>query len=190
VVEAIRRRLKNGAASLEHRTPTEKLGETVSRPDQVSPRVPPARTRWPIVAAGIAILLLAVALLYHNGAKRTADSPTDSTPKGQPAMRDTKPKAGTALTSEPRPPTSEGKSEWFVIVGSFAKDDAAGSRQRRALLVSSGYEAKIVDTDKYPNLRPGLWAVVLGPYETEELAKASRDKAKRLVPDSYVRLAR
>lgn len=72
------------------------------------------------------------------------------------------------------------------MAGSFAQGD--GANRMLKLLTPSGFEARIINTRDYPNLRAGFFAVVLGPYESEALATAQKQKVSRLEQDAYVKL--
>lgn len=97
--------------------------------------------------------------------------------------------AFTALAATPALASDEGPDDYFVIVGSFS---AYGSghyhaQQRLARVQACGLaNAHIVATNEYPNLRNGLYAVVLGTYTWgrahEELARA-----RYCISDAYVK---
>lgn len=78
-----------------------------------------------------------------------------------------------------------GSPTLFVVAGSFAQSD--GANRMLARLTQSGFEARIINTGDYPNLRAGFSAVVLGPYWSEALATAQKQKVSGLVPDAYVK---
>lgn len=74
----------------------------------------------------------------------------------------------------------------FVVLGSYPKIERAKADQRLSFVQGRGYDARIVDTDNYPSLRPGLWAVVVGPYDKDQ-AKQLAQQLRTVVPDAYVR---
>lgn len=75
---------------------------------------------------------------------------------------------------------------WFVIVGSFQKDELQRAVERMEFVRGQGFDARIVSTDDYPNMKSGQWAVVMGPYtrnKAEELLEQVRPKVK----DAYTK---
>jgi hypothetical protein len=74
----------------------------------------------------------------------------------------------------------------FVILGSFQKDELARAVERMELARRQGFDARIVSSDDYPNMKSGLWVVVMGPYtrnKAEELLEQVRPKVK----DAYTK---
>jgi cell division protein FtsN len=109
----------------------------------------------------------------------------------------TRPSAEKPIIVEQQRPTPDANSvqpvarnRWLVIAGSFARTDSRGAEQRRLTLARAGYEAITVDTSDYPLLRPDLWAVVVGPFESQAQADAMLAKVKDVVPDAYVKQGR
>lgn len=74
---------------------------------------------------------------------------------------------------------------WFVILGSFKERTLAEDRILK--LQTSGYQVSLIDTNQYANLTDGLWAVVLGPYGSEELANIELKKVLNIISDAYVK---
>jgi hypothetical protein len=75
---------------------------------------------------------------------------------------------------------------WFVILGSFPKDDLNRAQERLAMVRQQGFDARVVLSDDYPNFKSGLWLVVMGPYtrnRAEELLKGVRPKVR----DAYTK---
>jgi hypothetical protein len=100
----------------------------------------------------------------------------------QDKVQATKPADPVAVKTEPR-----GINKWFVVLGSFPKANRTGAENILGRARRSGLQAAIVDTDNYPNFTGGLWAVVVGPFASKELADNSKNAAKGLIPDAYVK---
>ena len=102
--------------------------------------------------------------------------PTISRPPSAPAIN-------TPGTESPGVAQS---GSWFVVLGSYPKTERYKANERLSYLKGSGYDAYIVDTDSYPNLKGGLWSVVMGPY-SKNYAKEMMDNLRPLVPDIYIK---
>lgn len=94
-------------------------------------------------------------------------------------------KANAKPEVESQPATKGG---WFVIVGSYPHSDSAKARSRAGSLASKGFNADIINTNDYANLRDGLYSVVIGPYK-KSAASNLLSKVKRHVPDAYIKEA-
>jgi cell division septation protein DedD len=82
--------------------------------------------------------------------------------------------------------TETPKGKWLVLLGSYTKAETGKANERLKLVRSAGYDARIVETDDYPNLRAGLLAVVMGPFtrrEAHEVVSRVRNK----VPDAFAK---
>lgn len=91
-----------------------------------------------------------------------------------------------AVQPEPLPPAQTEDGHWFVILGSFPHAGQQAAVDHRYRLSTQGYDARIIDTDSYPNLRNGLYAVVLGPFSKAN-AEAALPDARRAVGDAYIK---
>ena len=78
---------------------------------------------------------------------------------------------------------------YFVIMGSFPKADLRRAQKRVQNLHDQEINVHMIDTNEYPNLTNGLYAVVQGPYN-RDYAIFKRVRAKELVADSYVKSGR
>lgn len=76
--------------------------------------------------------------------------------------------------------------QWFVVLESFPKTARLTADKRAELLRENGRQAKVVDTDLYPGLRSGLWAVVLGPFSGEK-AEQVLAEVRAQVPTAYAK---
>lgn len=75
---------------------------------------------------------------------------------------------------------------WFVILGSFPRNNYEKADQRLKDVRGMGYEASIINTDDYPGLRGSLWAVVMGPYSKSD-AKSIAAQMKSVRSDAYIK---
>jgi hypothetical protein len=96
---------------------------------------------------------------------------------------------GTTGGDMDRLPTTPGS--YFVIVGSFRKADERGKADARlSFMRGRGYDARIIDSDGQPNLTPGLWVVVLGPFE-KSVANRWAAQLRAVAPEgAYVKAGR
>ncbi len=67
------------------------------------------------------------------------------------------------LKPKPRPEPSavSGNFAWGVVIGSFPKSETSKARGRLKAARAQGFDAQMIDTDKYARLIPGLYAVVV-----------------------------
>jgi serine/threonine protein kinase len=86
----------------------------------------------------------------------------------------------------PTPAPARAEGEWFVIVSSFPKTNRPKADEQLRYIQGLGYEAKIIDTDAYPNLQDGFWSVVVGPY-TRASAKEVANKMRAVAKDVYIK---
>ncbi len=77
---------------------------------------------------------------------------------------------------------------WAVIAGSFPSHQKWKADKRRDMLRRRGIRAATVNTDYYPNLRNGLWAVMVGPT-TRSAADRQLRLVKPAIRDAYVKRA-
>ena len=75
---------------------------------------------------------------------------------------------------------------WFVVLGSFPHADRRKATRRLNSLQSQGIDAELIDTDDYPNLTDGYYAVVLGPY-SKATAQRTLPTARQYVADAYIK---
>jgi cell division septation protein DedD len=180
---------------------TEVFPSNTARPEAFSPNRNPLPTYVIIALLALIVGGGAVALI-NSGAKdtRTAEPPaanptnisntssasTVSTPKRN-SETEAKPNPtnspSTSTTKQLSPPSS---GTWFVILGSFPKSDYGAANERLQYVRGLGYDASIIDTDNYPGLRNGFWAVVMGPY-SKAYATNLVDQMKSVRSDAYIK---
>jgi hypothetical protein len=75
---------------------------------------------------------------------------------------------------------------WFVVLGSYPKSQPEKSDQRLVYVQGLGYNATVVDTDKYPGFKGGLYSVVIGPYSRSD-AQSQLGLVKTSISDAYIK---
>lgn len=127
-----------------------------------------------------------------NGTRETVGKPSSTEPASTPASTTPdrgKPSApaqpaATPIVTEPNPQPASGT--WFVILGSFTKNRRDAAEQKLQTVRSAGYQVSIIDTDDYPALSPGYWAVAAGPM-AQSAAKTLRGQMLSAFPDAYAK---
>lgn len=91
-----------------------------------------------------------------------------------------------ALTRATPVDTSTASGKWFIILGSYPRAESNKANERLNFIRERGYDARIVDSDNYPNLKGGLWVVVMGPFARND-AEGLKNKMRSIVPDAYAK---
>jgi hypothetical protein len=144
----------------------------VAVPQPAPPDNPPGRLAS---AAGGAV---AVA---RQGDTARLDGAVPASPAPISVPRELIPPAG-AQASDVKPPEA-----WLVIVESIPKSQRDKAEEALARQRRRGVELSIMDTDAYPRLKSGLWALALGPYDSKREAEAAAAAIKSKVKDFMVR---
>ena len=150
-----------------------------------------------LIAGGGIVALLRVGVKETSTAELAASiSPNVSNTSSASPVSSPTPKSETkaernpaANASAPSPATQPARAisgTWFVILGSFPKNDYDKANQLLQYLKGLGYDANIVDADSYPGLRDGLWALVMGPY-SKSYAVNIVAQMKSVRSDAYVK---
>jgi Caspase domain len=84
----------------------------------------------------------------------------------------------------PKPKPSAGNLTWGVILGSFQKNEASKARSRLKAARANGMDARLIDTDNYGKLTPGLYAVVVA-VESRSTALSLAAEAQSVFGDAY-----
>ena len=88
--------------------------------------------------------------------------------------------------------TAVGKSvsnpngRWLIIVQTFARHERARAGQKMNLLRRQGYDADLISTDSYSNLRPGLLVLAMGPF-SKRAAEQRLGELRSVAPQSYIK---
>jgi cell division septation protein DedD len=117
--------------------------------------------------------------LVSNGGGAAANTSTPA-PTRAPSPRPTRERPA----QYPSPAPSAPSGRYLVLLGAYGEID--GARARLDYVRASGNDARIVDSDDYPNMTPGLWLVVVGPYE-KSYADAKAAELRAVVPDAYAK---
>jgi len=83
-------------------------------------------------------------------------------------------------------PIGSTANKWFIILGSYPKVEREKAEERLTLLRPHGVGIRIVDTQDFPNLRIGLWAVVAGPF-SKDTAEKEKSRLKAVIPDAFIK---
>lgn len=84
------------------------------------------------------------------------------------------------------PPLPVTSGTWLVILKTYAVSERAAANRALDLFRRAGYEASVVRTEDYPNLRKGLLAIVMGPYP-KAVAREVRTKARSAAKGAYIK---
>jgi uncharacterized caspase-like protein len=112
-------------------------------------------------------------------ARPAATPPPAPAPEVETATREAEPDDGADIPQA-------GGGNWFVVLGSFPHADRRKATRRLNSLQSQGIDAELIDTDDYPNLTDGYYAVVLGPY-SKATAQRTLPNARQYVADAYIK---
>jgi len=88
--------------------------------------------------------------------------------------------------SIPATPEQRSLGRWMVILRTFSKQERARAIQRMNVLLEQGFDVQVIDTNRYPNLRPGFLALTMGPYQKRQ-ATDLLAKARVVAPESYIK---
>ena len=133
-----------------------------------------------------------------DGSASVESSSPESTPSGtintniqtseppQKAATEATPPAATKATPKATPPIARTSGKWFIILGSYPKAESNRANERLNFIRQRGYDARIVESDDYPNLKSGLLVVVMGPFARSE-AEGIKNKMRSVVPDAYAK---
>jgi hypothetical protein len=76
---------------------------------------------------------------------------------------------------------------WLVIVESIPKSARSEAERALARHKKKGLELELLDTDAYPKLKSGLWALAQGPFDSKKEAEAAALVLKPKVKSLMVR---
>lgn len=179
--------------------PTALYGEarpTALATGDAAPVTQPANTTRVILMTVVATVLLlglggvGVWMLFRGdgSAGERRDAQSNSNTAG-PA--DTSNEANASNAAQPNNQTrGENRADkggrWFVILGSYPKDEVGRAAERMDVLRKQGFDSRVVSSDDYPNFRSGLWLVVMGPY-TRNKAEEVLEQVRPKVKDAYTK---
>jgi hypothetical protein len=76
---------------------------------------------------------------------------------------------------------------WLVIVESIPKTARQEAERSLARHKKKGVALDLLDTDAYPKLKSGLWALAMGPYDSKKEAETAAATLKPKVKGLMVR---
>jgi hypothetical protein len=137
---------------------------------------------WRIYRVGETFYAVAASTSSKNALplKRFLDSFTFSLSQANAAASDVN-------TSTVVRPSAHPTFRWLIILQTFSKAERPRALERMSLLRSQGYDTHVIDTDSYPNLRPGLVALTIGPYSERLAAAELLGKLRSVAPQSYIK---
>jgi len=163
---------------------------TGARPSPVPRARPHERDRrWAYAALGA--LILAGAVIAYLGLPLTTSGP-DGVPVDRTQPRSVEPRELPSERHTRPPPVAEPARQeaWLVILGSFPNTDRAPAEERLQQVHAARLDARIIETEQFAGLRPGLLAVVIGPVDSREEAARIQEAARQVTGDAYVRPVR
>jgi hypothetical protein len=83
-------------------------------------------------------------------------------------------------------PSAHSTFRWLIILQTFSKAERPRAIERMSLLRNQGYDTHVIDTDSYPNLRPGFLALTIGPC-SKRAAAEQLGKLRLVAPQSYIK---
>jgi hypothetical protein len=107
------------------------------------------------------------------GSTTTTEATTEA-----PPQTDTEPDSGSS-------DWPSGTSAWTAILASVRNEGDAQAAKTK--LTGSGEDAGVLDSDDFPELRPGYWVVFSGMYDGKQQAIAQADRLRPQFPDAYAR---
>ncbi len=80
------------------------------------------------------------------------------------------------------------RANWFVIAGTFPQSSGMEEPKRLVTrLQKNRFDAYIINTNRYSNLKDGFWAVVMGPYTDVKKAGKTKTRLKAFVKAARVK---
>jgi hypothetical protein len=146
-------------------------------------------TRVIMTTVLVTLLLVAVGsvgawLLFRGGGDGRGRERRAAEENSNGAVSNDSPNASGASQSGDNRPDKGGR--WFVILASFPKEELNRANERLAAIKKQGFDARVIASDDYPNFKPGLWLIAIGPItrnQAEEVLNQVRPKIK----DAYTK---
>lgn len=122
-------------------------------------------------------------------------SRTETTSAGEPGAQtanQTAANSGSAANASSKTGNTRGANQpdkggrWFVILGSYPKAETSKANERLDYVRRQGFDARIVSSDEYPNMKSGLLVVVIGP-STRNSAEETLQKVRPVITDAYTK---
>jgi cell division septation protein DedD len=128
------------------------------------------------------------ATIRKEAVQSQPNAPVQSQPnKPVPSQPNTPVKSQPNISAQGTSPARPSSTEtWLVILSTFPKAERSKADQKIRLFRSLGYDAQLVETDDYPNLRKGFLAVIIGP-QSKSVAEGILSKVRSAAPGSYIK---
>lgn len=159
-------------------------------------QTPPSTARTVIITSVVTILLVAIggisAWLFLRGAGDGREQRAQQSDSTNPANSNTGVATNPSNEAQPKDQarTGDGSGDkggrWFVVLASFPKADTERMNERMMALRSQGIDARVVSSDDYPNFKPGLWVILMGPF-TRNNAEEVLEQVRPKVKDAYTK---
>jgi hypothetical protein len=81
---------------------------------------------------------------------------------------------------------SNSTGRWLIILQTFSRHERARANHTMNRLRAQGYDTEVIRTDSYPNLRPGLLVLAMGPF-SKRTAEQRLGKLRSVAPQSYIK---
>ena len=75
---------------------------------------------------------------------------------------------------------------WLIILQTFSRHERAKANQKMNQLRRQGYDADVISTDSYSNLRSGLLVLAMGPF-SKRTAEQRLGELRAVAPQSYIK---
>jgi hypothetical protein len=75
---------------------------------------------------------------------------------------------------------------WLIILQTFSRHERSRANQRMNLLRRQGYDADVISTNSYSNLKPGLLVLAMGPF-SKRAAEQRLSGLRSIAPQSYIK---
>jgi hypothetical protein len=75
---------------------------------------------------------------------------------------------------------------WFVVLASFPKEELNRANERLEAIRKQGFDARVIASDDYPNFKPGLWLIAIGPI-TRNQADEVLNQVRPKIKDAYTK---
>ncbi|MDR1577630.1 MAG: SPOR domain-containing protein [Deltaproteobacteria bacterium] len=188
-------------------------GQPVAQKHSSHPRLAAYRSQGPVIALSLICWALVVAgILFGLKMLSNVDPPPPPLPPLDRSTAVAQAEAGAgiiqapisgaagsglaAATNSPAPEAGQGHAletappptqAWLVIVESIPKSARSEAERALAKHKKKGVRLELLDTDAYPKLKSGLWALAQGPFDTKSEAEAAAVTLKPQVKGLMVR---
>jgi hypothetical protein len=200
---------QEAAAASAHQGKPDKSGREHEhrRPEAARTEPEPSRKKYWIAGGGAGAVMLGLGLWYGGASQApgTGTPPSVENRAPAPVRRNVGGEDAASTSTANVPPSgsyaqapspgAKPGEEWFVILHSYARSQRPAAEKQLMDLQETfrnrGLELnpRLIESDSYPNLTPGLWVIALGPEGRSKANEARRD-VLAVVPGAYVKSGR